>query len=154
MKYLQSDDSVYEFVCTWYGSVNRFCDHCVAFCLPTNEKRCSGNFMKLMVWFWWQVICISYIVLFFSSSSSLCNWLILCLACVHLQKQQRASQKDSKIQFCYPTEKDMVQGNMHSAKTVNLEKNADKNGTRIKKKVKKPKPCKIALVTLAGKGDK
>lgn len=29
MKCLQSDDSVYEFVHTRYGSVNRFCDHCV-----------------------------------------------------------------------------------------------------------------------------
>lgn len=50
MKYLQSDDSVYEFVHTWYGSVNRFCDHCVAlYYLPTNDRRCSGNYMKFTV---------------------------------------------------------------------------------------------------------
>lgn len=88
----------------------------------------------------------------FSSPSSLCNWLNLCLACVHLQKQQRASQKDSKIQFGHPTEKGMVQGNIQDAKTVNLEKSGDKNGTRIKKQWKNL--WKIAFVALAGKGGK
>lgn len=44
----------------------------------------------------------------------------------------------------------MVQGSIQGAKTVNLEKSGDTNGTRIKKNSEK-KPCKIAL---AGKGDK
>lgn len=88
---------------------------------------------------------ILYIVAF-SSPSSLCNWLNLCLACVHLQKQQRASQKDSKIQFCHPTEKDMVQGNIQGAKTVNLEKSGDKNGTRIKNSEKDPEKLHLLLL--------
>lgn len=88
---------------------------------------------------------ILYIVAF-SSPSSLCNWLNLCLACVHLQKQKRASQKDSKIQFCHPTEKDMVQGNIQGAKTVNLEKSGGKNGTRIKNSEKRPGKLHLLLL--------
>lgn len=82
----------------------------------------------------------------FSSPSSLCNWFILCLACVHLQKQQMASQKASKIQVCHPTEKDMVQGNIQGAKTVTLEKSGDKNGTRIKTVGEKKKPENLHLL--------
>lgn len=66
IKCFQSEYSVYEFVHTWYGSVNRFCDHCVAlYCLPTNDRRCSGNYMKFSVWFLWQVSCVSWHCCFF-----------------------------------------------------------------------------------------
>lgn len=138
MKCLQSDDTVYEFVCTWYGSVNRFCDHCVALYLPTNEKRCSGNFMKLMVWFWWQVSCISCTLFLFPHQA---HYVTSLCPSPEAAKGFSEGQQDSVL---LPHR---VQGNIHGAKTVNLEKSGDMNGTRIKKQWKKT-PAKLHLLLL------
>lgn len=60
-----SQNSVYEFVPTLYGSMNRFCDCClVLYCLPTYDRRYSGNYMKFTISFWWQVKRLSQYCLF------------------------------------------------------------------------------------------
>lgn len=122
-----SQNSIYYFVHTLYGLMNRFYDCClVLYCLPTDDRRCSGNYTKIhyLILMAGQML---VSVLSFPLLSSLKNKINPHLIYTHLQRLLRMI---GNIYSCWPL--DMEPGDFHAAPAVGWERTRDKNGTKLK----------------------